>query len=255
MTIESFNKEKEKYYVLHEMFINNHPSIKTDFHTYVIGIENNKMWIWTNDNLNNKIKEKIEDIIKKEISKNSDLCILCKDELYSYLKNKSTKMESFKMGIMICYKLNQINITNDGFIDKPNYGDKLPLAKMCIESYQEMLKQDLSLTEALSLAETWIEDENFYTWKLDNGKLTTTGRIDTIKKASIITQIYTLKEERKKGYCQKLVSELTKMIINNKHIPYLYTDYNNQISNHIYEKIGYIYLGYLMNIKVKEDDR
>ena len=251
MEIEIFEKEKEKFYVLYEMVKEKHPSIDTDYNSYIIGIENNNLWIWTKNGIEERNLNIIKEKIKEKLSKNKELSILCKEEIYEYLIKQEIKLDSFKMGLLICDKTNFINIIS-GFLDHPNYGDKLPLSILCKESYYELTKKELSTMDALLITENWIRDENFYVWKKNNGIITSTAKYDQFKKLSIITQVYTLKEERKKGYYQELMYELTNKILKENHIPILYTDFKNEISNHIYKKIGYKDLGYLRNIKVKE---
>ena len=254
MNIEQFEKEKEKYYVLYEMFLEKHPSIQTDNNSFILGKENEKLWIWTIDNIEEKKLSIIKERVKEELLKDNNLSIICKENFYEYLKKQEWNLETFKMGLLICDTINPIKIET-GFLDHPNYGDKLPLSVLCRESYQELTKEELSFMDSLLIVENWIRDENFYVWKKNNGKITSTARYDSIKKLNIITQVYTLKEERKKGYCQEIMYELTKKILRQNHIPILYTDYENEISNHIYKKIGYKDLGYLRNIKIKEEKR
>ena len=254
MTIEMFEKDKEKYYVLHQLFLNNHPSIRTDFKTYVLGKENNnKIWIWTKDNMEEHSLKKIHNIIEEELSNYHELSILCKDEVFQYLKNNNMPItESFEMGILICHHINNIEKTS-GFMDRPNYGDKLPLARLCIECCKEVLKKEIPMTQALGIVEGWIEDENFYVWKKEDGTAVATAKYEQIKGIDIITQVYTLQEERGHGYCKNLVYDLSKSIQERNYIPVLYTDHLNDISNHIYKKIGYTDLGYVMNIKINKE--
>ena len=222
MVIEGFEKEKEKFYILHELFINNHPSIKTDNKSFVVGKEsNNKIWVWTKENIEEEKLIEVQKIIEEELS--------------------------FK-----CYELNEVEKAV-GFIEKSNYGDKLPLARLCQESYHELSGQDIPMTEALTIAEAWIDDDNFYVWKLEDGKIVATAKFEQKKDIEIITQVFTLKEERGKGFCKSLIYEITKIIQSENRIPVLYTDYLNEISNHIYEKLGYKDFGYLRFLKINKE--
>ena len=253
MVIEEFEKEKEKFYILHELFINNHPSIKTDNKSFVVGKEsNNKIWVWTKENIEEEKLIEVQKIIEEELSFNT-LRVICKDEIYYYLqKSKDITIDSFKMGILICYELNEVEKA-EGFIEKSNYGDKLPLARLCQESYHELSGQDIPMAEALTIAEAWIDDDNFYVWKLEDGKIVATAKFEQKKDIEIITQVFTLKEERGKGFCKSLIYEITKIIQSENRIPVLYTDYLNEISNHIYEKLGYKDFGYLRFLKINKE--
>ena len=56
-----------------------------------------------------------------------------------------------------------------------------------------------------------------------------------------ISGVYTAKEERGKGYAYNLVYTLSKKCLDEgSEYCVLYTDAENPISNHVYEKMGYI---------------
>lgn len=61
------------------------------------------------------------------------------------------------------------------------------------------------------------------------------------EKMCAITSVYTKPECRCKGYARKIVTKITKDIIDEHKIAYLYVDKNNPISNHLYASIGYVY--------------
>ncbi len=61
------------------------------------------------------------------------------------------------------------------------------------------------------------------------------------EKMCAITSVYTKTECRCKGYARKVVTKVTKDIIDEHKIAYLYVDKSNPISNHLYVSIGYAY--------------
>ena len=65
---------------------------------------------------------------------------------------------------------------------------------------------------------------------------------------SKITSVYTLPEQRRKGYAINLVHGVTKMILEDGLIPILYTDSGYEASNACYQKIGYELVGRLTSI-------
>ncbi|MCM1194783.1 MAG: GNAT family N-acetyltransferase [Corallococcus sp.] len=56
-----------------------------------------------------------------------------------------------------------------------------------------------------------------------------------------ISWVYTLPRYRNNGLSRRVVTHLTKSVLNDGKLPYLFVDKNNPISNHLYTKIGYTY--------------
>ena len=56
-----------------------------------------------------------------------------------------------------------------------------------------------------------------------------------------ISGVYTSPQYRGRGYACRIVTFLTKQIMLNGKLPYLFVDKTNPISNHVYSKIGYTY--------------
>ena len=56
-----------------------------------------------------------------------------------------------------------------------------------------------------------------------------------------ISAVYTSPQYRGRGFARKIVTFLTRQIIQSGKLPYLFVDKANPISNHVYTKIGYTY--------------
>lgn len=65
-----------------------------------------------------------------------------------------------------------------------------------------------------------------------------------------IADVYTVPQYRNSGLSCKTVTYLTKQIIDSGRLAYLFVDKKNQISNHLYQKIGYTYAVPQYEIKV-----
>ena len=108
------------------------------------------------------------------------------------------------------------------------------------------------MTEALEEVEYWLDKDNFYVWRNTLGKAVATASYDIMNDQAKLTNVYTAKDERCKGYCTSLVSEITAMILKQNLIPLLYT--NNKIaSNHAYHKVGYEEKGSLISMTITID--
>ena len=154
------------------------------------------------------------------------------------------------MGFLICKKINEVQ-KSDGYIDKPDYGDKMTLAKYWIEEQKESTGEIIQMTDALQEAEYWLDEENFYVWRNSTGKVVATASFDVMCNQAKITNVYTAKDERNKGYCTSLIYEVTKLILDNNLVPILYTN-NKEASKRAYHKVGFEQSGTLVNFTITE---
>jgi len=68
-----------------------------------------------------------------------------------------------------------------------------------------------------------------------------------------IGHVYTLEDERGKGYAANLIHDLTKLILDKNIQPLLYTDYSYPASNKAYINAGYDDKGILINFSCSRD--
>ena len=249
-----FLKEQYEFHLLLKMFWFKEHLFHSDEETYIIGrgSPGYPIWIWTKDNIEHQKVQDLEEDLQSFISHGVNN-ITCKKELYKFLANDYDNVSEYsEIGFLICKKLNEINKSN-GYIDKPDYGDKMTLAKYWIEERKESTGEIVSMTDALQEADYWLEEENFYVWRNNTGKVVSTASFDVMYNQAKITNVYTAKEERNKGYCTSLVYEVSKLILENNLVPILYTN-NKEASKHAYHKVGFEQSGSLVNFTITKDE-
>ena len=75
-----------------------------------------------------------------------------------------------------------------------------------------------------------------------NGEIVSfAGKKREVKYLAAITYVYTVPQYRCQGLSRKVVTYLTKQIVDSGKLAYLFVDKNNPISNHLYTSIGYSY--------------
>ena len=155
------------------------------------------------------------------------------------------------MGFLLCKKLNDVEKAN-GFIDHVKYSDKTLVAKYWQDNSKEMdYQEELTYEEALEEVSKWLDDEHYFVWRNNEGRAVSLGCYGTDNGLAKVSHVYTPLEERCKGYCQNLVYEVTKKLLEEGLTPVLYTDLHYEASNHTYKKVGYEDRGYLVNFKVR----
>lgn len=247
-----FLKEQYEFHLLLKMFWFENHLFNSDEESYIIGrgSPGYPIWIWTIDNIEHQKVQDIEGDLQQYLKPGVNN-ITCKKELYPYLANDYDKVSEYtEMGFLICKKINEVQ-KSDGYIDKPDYGDKMTLAKYWIEEQKESTGEIIQMTDALQEAEYWLDEENFYVWRNSTGKVVATASFDVMCNQAKITNVYTAKDERNKGYCTSLIYEVTKLILDNNLVPILYTN-NKEASKRAYHKVGFEQSGSLVNFTITE---
>ena len=251
---EEYLKEQPAFYVFSEMITSNEKKFISDGVNYIIGQANKgyPIWIWTIENIQAEKMSEIEKILKENYLNPGKNNITCKKELFEFLVNDNNYLTDYhEIAFLMCEKLNDISKSNNGYLDKANYGDKIPLANYWIDNCDETYPDEkLSFEESLIEVENWLYMDNFYVWRNSLGKPVSMACIYENGNEVKISHVFTPKKERKKGYCESLIYELTKEILEKNKTPLLYTDHNYKISNHTYQKIGYQEKMVLININI-----
>lgn len=92
-----------------------------------------------------------------------------------------------------------------------------------------------------------IEQERLFCWKNNNGKIVCIANFQVLGDTARIGHVFTLEEERGKGYVANLIHDLTQRLLTDGLKPLLYTDYSYPASNRAYINAGYEDKGILIN--------
>ena len=248
-----FNSEKSMFYYL-PLIAEGEKSIsfQTDSYWIAKSDKDYPTWIWTKDNITKEEVEELKELIKKYFLTPGKNSFNSKKEIWEELSKEYRIERAMEMGYLECRQLSNIAI-GEGFIDHPNYGDKIKLAKFW-QDFKKFMnpKKEYNFTDCLKEVEQWYETDRFYVWRNKQGKVVSMACYDLQDNIAKISHVYTPEEERNKGYCQSLIYELTKQLLKKNYLPMLYTDYGYQPSNYAYQKVGYKNKGNLMNYTIQK---
>ncbi|BBI34009.1 GNAT family N-acetyltransferase [Cohnella abietis] len=96
-----------------------------------------------------------------------------------------------------------------------------------------------------------IDTGGLYLWFVDGHPASMANIAHRSPRHARINAVYTPASFRKKGYASALVAELCSIITSESLVPMLYADLNNPDSNKVYQKIGFVESGKIVNIKFK----
>ena len=153
------------------------------------------------------------------------------------------------MRILVLENILESNLRDDVTYRKAEMKDKDILLEMLKEIRREIVNEEMSDEEALEKFDKSMENGYYILEK--EGKIVAQASINKqLLNGKLVGSVFTVKNERGKGYAYNLVYRLSKDILENgaKYCA-LFTDDSNQISNHVYEKIGYRRIADVTEIK------
>lgn len=145
----------------------------------------------------------------------------------------------FEMRILVLEKLTEPKLRDDVIFRKSEIKDKEILKEFRRLFSEEALHETLSDEDIENRVERHLKLGSYVLEK--DGKIVATAVSNRhLTKGKSIGNVYTVKEERGKGYAYNIVYRLSKEFLDSG-LEYcvLFTDDSNPISNHVYEKIGY----------------
>ncbi|WP_339320303.1 GNAT family N-acetyltransferase [Paenibacillus sp. FSL R10-2734] len=100
-------------------------------------------------------------------------------------------------------------------------------------------------------AEAIIETGNLYLWFVDSPPVSMANIAHRSPRHARINAVYTPAIFRKKGYASAIVAELCSLLESECLEPMLYADLKNPDSNKVYQNIGFVGRGKVIDIKFK----
>ena len=239
------------YTVLSNIVGNTCDHIFTDGESIIICHSNPPypVWIWCNDPKNDNI-EMVRKCIKEFFPLENYSVIIPYEILHelkaadSYFEDVRLKMELFS------YRLDDIQSINypcDGQMALAEMADIDALAKIWQDMSREMEGFEFDAETCYGRVKELIDDKAFFVWRNGEGKIVATASKGKIDKFGKVAAVYTLPEERRRGYAINLVHGVTEAILGEGLVPTLYTDGGYSASNECYKKIGYVQVGRLCN--------
>lgn len=158
---------------------------------------------------------------------------------YCETANKNYKLVT-PMKILVLEKMLPMQKISEVNFMQATKEDRQVLTQYIKEFYKDALDQDVSDEDANQKFESYLE-RGYYVLE-QQGKILSQAVIGReLIKGKCVSGVYTPKEERGKNYAYTLVYKLSKKCLDEgAEYCVLYTDADNPISNHVYEKIGYV---------------
>ena len=144
------------------------------------------------------------------------------------------------MKILVLEEMQELKNTCEATFRTATEDDREILTQYIKEFHKEALEEEKSDEYVNEKFNAYLE-RGYYVLEKDRKIVCQAVIGRDLLKGKCISGVYTPKEERGKGYAYNLVYELSKKCLDEgAKYCVLYTDAGNPISNHVYEKIGYV---------------
>lgn len=237
--------------------------VMTDHDRFVIcySSEPFPVWLWTAADITEAEKEEIwelcrrEDILPGVSGKYNITCYNISYEMAEFFRKKA-KEESIPMDItmnMLVYECfepkkplrqaggNKVNMLEGDLDDVTQF----------IWQFKQDIGTDIEeLPACREKAKDLIGKENFFLWKNGEGKNVAMCNYKVEGDLARVGLVFCKHDERRKGYAENLVYEVTKLVKDKGYRPILYTNADYAASNGCYMKVGYEKKGSLCSIGV-----
>ena len=241
--------------VLYRILQNNCTDIFTNNESIIICYSNapNPIWVWCKDSKNENNINLIAECIKSNYPLEDNFNIIMSHEVLEQLKKKDDyfKNTSLKMELL-SYQLdfiNNINYTCDGYFELAKIEELDQIAHIFKDMHYEMEGFVFEIAECRQKALLHINQNRLYTWKNKNGEIVAITSKNIVNDKGSINCVYTLPNQRRKGYAINLVHVVSKELLSNNITPILYTNGDYIASNECYKKIGFKQVGRICNIQ------
>lgn len=133
-----------------------------------------------------------------------------------------------------------------GQMRAPAIDDVPLLAQWMMDFSTEALSESASLDDTIKAVERRLShpDAMLYIWDVEGERVSMAGVSGPTQNGIRVNAVYTPPEKRGKGYASACVAAVSQLMLDKgRRYCFLYTDMANPVSNSIYQKIGYRYLG------------
>lgn len=183
--------------------------------------------------------EEIYKIDKNLLGVNAEKEIANKFAKY-YCEISNFKFKTHKpLRILLLTEIKDNELNEEVTFRKADISDKDILIKFIKDFYKEAVAEEYTVAEIEEKFNAYFR-RGYYVLEVKGKIVAQAVFARDLKKGKCISGVYTTKEERGKGYAYNLIYRISKRALDEgAEYCVLYTDDENPISNHVYEKIGY----------------
>ncbi|MCM1043154.1 MAG: GNAT family N-acetyltransferase [Corallococcus sp.] len=246
-------EERSKFVLLYTILDDPLAAFETDGKTYFAARSGKRpVWFYTADNASYENLCQAEQSCAK-FANDGNATVICKEDFYEFLKRKGGLLSVEERGKLGCYycKDTVAPACADGEFCLARRCDADCLTDMFMSAVLEMHGENAVKEKTFQTVSDSIENNSLYVWKNCEGTIVACAGYIPSGNFARVVHVYTVKEQRRKGYAANLVCRLARELLNQGLTPVLYTDYSYAASNALYKHIGFTDNGFVAEISVE----
>ncbi len=258
-----FATDELTFAVLKAIVNNKCTFVMTDNDMFVIcySAEPFPVWLWTASDISEVEKEEIWELCRKEqilpgaSEKYNITCYNMKYDLADFFIRKAEEVGitmdiTMNMLVYECFEPKKPERQADGGKQNMTELDLEDVAQFIWQFKQDIGTDIEELAACREKARELIGRENFFLWKNEKGKNVAMCTYNVEGDLARVGLVFCDHGERRKGYAENLVYEVTKLAKDKGFRPILYTNGDYVASNACYMKVGYEKKGSLCSVGV-----
>lgn len=211
------------------------------------------VWIWTADDITAMEKEQIWQICQAEhllpSAEGTITGINMKYSLAEYFNSKNPAYGiAMELLVYECFRTIPPVKQVDGVLAEVRLQDVEEVAEFMYRFHQETGVDQTDHESCRKQAQTVVGKTTFHLWRNALGENVAMCSGKPAGEFGKVAYVYCKPEERRKGYVQQMVYQVTKKLLDQGLRPILYTDGNYAASNGCYKKVGYEQQGGLCTV-------
>lgn len=211
------------------------------------------VWVWVRDGAGEEILETVWEITGREFPARQGFRYVMKYSTADFFLKEGEKacdplFVQVNMHTYVCRRPIEPRRKTDGGICRASMEDLEEMAEFSWLFRRETGVDLLEREACRQAVEKMIRSGCAYLWKDAAGRRSAMCSYDAGSGLGRVTHVYTRPEARRRGYAQRLVYEVTRMIAEKGILPAIYTDADYAASNACYRGIGYELAGSLCTL-------
>ena len=215
------------------------------------------VWVWFSPGAEEKTFQMAAACLKNEFPTGEGYLYNLTYEALERLKAADADLKELAVKInILCYRcdrLQEIPAASEGRGRSAQEADIPLIARWKQEIEREAEKREMDMEQCLQSVRGQVEKKALFLWENARQQPAAMASRNDDGELSKVMAVYTLPQERRKGFALHLVHQITGDILRDGKTPVLYTDADYGASNACYQKIGYRQVGRLCTAGGKQD--
>ncbi|NUU63368.1 GNAT family N-acetyltransferase [Paenibacillus agri] len=253
---EAFVRDEVKFNLIHMITgFEGNVRLKTPENTLVLAYSQGfRPWLWISYEVSHSEKETLIQELAEHLKDEELPGIISEPDIARrfaevFCQGKGTSFHTHLMlEVYHCPAVHKpINV--EGHVVQASIEDAPLIAKFLAGFSEDAFGKPVDPKDMLSTAEGDAASGQMYLWVVDGTPVSMAKIAHRSPRHARINDVYTPRDQRKKGYASAIVAAICERVLEERLIPMLYADGHNPAANKVYQSIGFVNAGRMNDLK------